>query len=83
MTKYRKLCVDVDALKFENVEDVITFLGDSYAGTTAADHVMIDTGHGHGVVNVAPGDYVVRDVAGCCYPVAAKVFGKTHELVES
>ena len=84
--KYRKKPIVIEAVKFENVEEVLHFLkvwlGKAYLGIqtdmfSAANSITIDTLEGQ--MTAKPGDYIIKGINGEFYPCKPDIFLKTYE----
>ncbi|HKX02787.1 MAG TPA: hypothetical protein VJX71_09815 [Methylomirabilota bacterium] len=82
MPKYRKRPVEVDAIRWENIAEcrrALRALGCPDLIQAGEDHVYIRTPEGD--MLAAPGDWIIKGVAGEFYPCKPEIFAKTYEEV--
>ncbi|CRL61240.1 hypothetical protein [Proteus penneri] len=87
MAKYRKKPVIIDAIEWngKNLQDCISFLGDSYGGINTErrpdgkSEITVLTLEGQHVAS--KGDFLIRGVAGEHYPCKPGIFNSTYDLV--
>lgn len=81
MTKYRKRPVVIDAIQFtgSNVAVIAEEFGLEWELGTG-DRLIIETLEGD--MTCQAGDWVIKGVAGECYPCRADIFEATYEPVD-
>jgi hypothetical protein len=82
--KYRKKPVVIDAVQIagDNDDELLAFLGEhTVPFEMVGDHeLVIHTLEGD--MRAAPGDWIIRGVAGEHYPCKPDIFEQTYELAE-
>ena len=78
MPKFRKKPVEIEAVRYtgDNMADILRFVGKLKTGGGC----RIETKEG--VMEAAPGDWVIKGVAGEFYPCKPDIFAATYEPVE-
>lgn len=79
MPRYRKKPVEVEAIKFNTVDDVYSFVGDNMTQPVGGKVGIITL---EGVMWATPGDYIIKGVKGEFYPCKPDIFEATYEVVE-
>lgn len=90
MARYRKKPVEIEAVQFtgtgESCTEITEFLGGSHSGnqrwnsTTNTGGVILTL---EGEMAFAPGDWIIKGVAGEFYPCRDDIFAATYEAVEA
>jgi len=87
MAKYRKKPVVIDAIRFTDSPDVLSYLSDFIGEKIAVDYtepnnpvLKIDTLEG--TMEASEGDYIIRGVQGEFYPCKPDIFEATYEAVK-
>lgn len=85
--EFRKKPVTIEAIQWvvSNHSEVKKFLGDDCVAflskhSSKPAHVSIRTLEG--TIYAAPGDYIIRGIAGEHYPCKPDIFAETYEAVE-
>lgn len=82
--KYRKKPVVIEAIKFVgghvSMLECATFVGPAAVQNLHDATLQIRTLEG--VMNVSPGDYIIRGIKGEYYPCKPDIFSATYEPVE-
>ena len=86
--KYRTKPVVINAIQWtgDNLRDCIEFLGSAYGGHNAdrsmngKNEITVLTLEGKHIAS--SGDYLIRGVAGECYPCKPDIFEATYEPAE-
>lgn len=92
MPKYRKLPVEIEAIRFDGSEDsaraVIQFIEAGVEGNRVGFCVDEDPSRSHidiltleGTMRAIPGDWIIRGVKGEVYPCKPDIFATTYEPV--
>ena len=87
MAKFRKKPVVIEAVQFNggySFDEMLTDFGKEFADVVTysnrANDLQIHTLEG--VMNAAPGDWVIRGVKGEFYPCKPDIFAATYDLAE-
>lgn len=85
--QFRKKPVVIEAMQWHvsNHEEIKAFLGDDYTAVLSKHsskpaHISIRTLEGN--IYAAPGDWIIRGIAGEHYPCKPDIFAETYEPVE-
>ena len=85
MTRYRKLPVEVEAVRRrrgKNDYEIKEFIGEAY--TASPDHLgQVGIQTLEGTMWADDGDYIIRGVQGEVYPCKPDIFEQTYERVKS
>lgn len=88
MPKFRKKPVVIEAIQWRivNHEQIKSFLGDAYQANLnqhSGKDNYIRIGTLEGVMDAAPGDWIIRGVQGEFYPCKPDIFEATYEQVSA
>lgn len=87
--RFRKLPVEIEAVQFtgENWNELTTFFGTKSGDRSGVWQSHVDTLRIktlEGIMVASKGDWIIRGIAGECYPCKPDIFAKTYEaIVES
>ena len=81
--KYRKKPVIVEAIQWDgsNADEILDFGSYNIVATNTEEGTEISIHTLEGIMTASIGDYIIRGVAGECYPCKPDIFNKTYEPV--
>lgn len=85
--RYRKRPVEVDAIEFTDHGELDAWLADTigrdkFMFLVSPDRISLKIDTPEGTMTAHPGDWIIRGIAGECYPCKPDIFTATYEAVE-